>query len=344
MPEAKGKEVEEVLVEVTEVVEESNDDSPDLSSLSKEEIEIGKKHGLIKSGEVTDANDKKDAKSEADESTDTKEDTSKESEEDVVGDPATFEEMEEVLTKDSEKFHKKFTPNAKALYFKHKKERQERQRIAKEFDELKAGQELATIKEGANASKLKKINEALGSEDLTVEKLKAIIGEVEETAKEEPKAKEDARVTADKVYMQRVDLATQIGRSKYKNFDQISDLVQEMVKEDQDYASIVSNAFQGLYNNKVDEESVVEKVVKIAKLSPKFKELEGNVSNDKKEDVNRAIKNSNKKPSSASLGGSGKSSFKSEDTLTPEDVVNFSTTKWMTLSKKTRDRLLQESS
>ena len=73
-------------------------------------------------------------------------------------------------------------------------------------------------------------------------------------------------------------------------------------------------------------------------------ELEGNVSNDKKEDVNRAIKNSNKKPSSASLGGSGKSNFKSEDTLTPEDVVNFSTTKWMGLSKKTRDRLLQESS
>jgi hypothetical protein len=61
-------------------------------------------------------------------------------------------------------------------------------------------------------------------------------------------------------------------------------------------------------------------------------------------EVNRAIKNSNKKPSSASLGGSGKSNFKSEDTLTPEDVVNFNTSKWMSLSKKTRDRLLMEAS
>ena len=342
MSEDKGKK-EEVLVEVPEVVEEANE-TPDLSSLSKEEIEIGKKHGLIKDEKAADEKDSKDEKAEADDVSDNKESDDKEAEDDKESDPATFEEMEEVLNKDAEKFHKKFTPNAKALYFKHKKERQERQRIAKEFEELKGGQELAAVKEGANASKLKKINEALGSEDLTIEKLKAIIGEIEEPVKDESKAKEDAKVTADKVYMQRVDLATQIGRSKYKNFDQISDLVQEMVKEDQDYASIVSTAFQGLYNNKVDEEAVVEKVIKIAKLSPKFKELEANVSNDKKEDVNRAIKNSNKKPSSASLGGSGKSNFKSEDTLTPEDVVNFSTTKWMSLSKKTRDRLLQESS
>jgi hypothetical protein len=343
MPEAKGKEVEEVLVEVPTVVEETNE-SPDLTSLSKEEIEIGKKHGLIKDEDAKSEKSGEDDNAEKAEKPDADKSDDKESEEVEVGDPATFEEMEEVLNKDAEKFHKKFTPNAKALYFKHKKERQERQRIAKEFEELKAGSELASVKEGANASKLKKINEALGSEDLTIEKLKAIIGEIEEPVKDEPKAKEDAKVTADKVYMQRVDLATQIGRSKYKNFDQISDLVQEMVKEDQDYASIVSTAFQGLYNNKVDEEAVVEKVVKIAKLSPKFKELENNVSSDKKEDVNRAIKNSNKKLSSASLSGSGKSNFKSEDTLTPEDVVNFSTSKWMGLSKKTRDRLLQESS
>jgi hypothetical protein len=337
MSEDKSKKTEEVLIEVPEVAEETSE-AQDLSSLSKEEIELGKKHGLIKDEEVVDAKDSKD-EGKADKVTD-----SKESEEPEVGDPATFEEMEEVLNKDAEKFHKKFTPNAKALYFKHKKERQERQRIAKEFEELKAGQELAAVKESANSSKLKKINEALGSEDLTVEKLKAIIGDVEEPVKDEPKAKEDAKATADKVYMQRVDLATQIGRSKYKNFDQISDLVQEMVKEDQDYAGIISSAFQGLYNNKVDEDTVVEKVVKIAKLSPKFKELESNVSNDKKEEVDRAIKNSNKKLSSASLGGSGKSNFKSEDMLTPEDVVNFSTSKWMALSKKTRDRLLQESS
>jgi len=343
MSKDKGKEVEEVLIEVPEVVDETNE-ATDLDSLSKEEIEIGKKHGLIKDEENADEKDSKDEKAEADDATDDKESDGKEAEDDKESDPATFEEMEEVLNKDAEKFHKKFTPNAKALYFKHKKERQERQRIAKEFDELKAGTELASVKEGANASKLKKINEALGSEDLTIEKLKAIIGEIEEPVKDEPKVKEDAKVTADKVYMQRVDLATQIGRSKYKNFDQISDLVQEMVKEDQDYASIVSTAFQGLYNNKVDEEAVVEKVIKIAKLSPKFKELEANVSNDKKEDVNRAIKNSNKKLSSASLSGSGKSNFKSEDTLTPEDVVNFSTSKWMSLSKKTRDRLLMEAS
>lgn len=339
MSDEKGKENEEVLIEVPEVVEES-DESSDLSSLSPQEIEMGKKHGLIK-----DEDEDEDKGDEDEKSDEVKPKKDIEEVDDKTGDPATFEEMEEALNKDADKFHKKFSPNAKALYFKHKKERQERQRIAKEFDELKASQELASVKENVNSSKLKKINEALGSEDLTVEKLKAIIGEIEEAPKQdEAKSKESSKAYADKVYMQRVDLATQIGRSKYANFDKISDLVQEMVKEDQDYAGIISSAFQGLYNNKVDEDTVVEKVVKIAKLSPKFKELVENVAPDKKQEVDRAIKNSNKKQSSASLSGSGHSNFKSEDALTPEDVVNFSATKWMSLSKKTRDRLLQEAS
>ena len=60
----------------------------------------------------------------------------------------------------------------------------------------------------------------------------------------------------------------------------------------------------------------------------KFKELMNDASPEDKEKVNRAINNSKKKKSSASLGGSGNSIVKNESDLTPDDVVNMGVEKW----------------
>jgi chorismate mutase len=323
---------EEVLVEVNENVETNEEVSTE--GLSEPEIEMAKKHGLIKAEEKPAEEPKKEVEVKTEE---TKEDNGE------PVDPATFEEMDAVLEKDQEKFHKKFTPNAKALYFKHKKERNERQRLSKELETFKAEKDLDSVKNGASKAKLDKIKEALKGE-VTVEAILNIIGEEATTDKEATSNFEKQKqVEAEKVkqFNQRVGLAEQIGKSKYENFDQIADLAQEVAKSNPRFMKSLAEVFN---DTSIDEEAIVEEVVFIAQRNPKFKDLGKKASPEKQEEVTRAIANANKKPSTASLNGAGKSTFKSEDALTPEDVVNFSTDKWMKLSKKTRDRLLMEAS
>jgi hypothetical protein len=327
---------EEVLVEVPENIEE-NETSQDLSGLSTEELEIAKKHGLIEEKEDVKAEDDKA------EGEDKKEEKSED--DDTVLDPDSFEAMDKVLEEDKDKFHKKFTPNAKALYFKHKKERNERQRIAKELENVLAEKELSVVKESANKAKVNKIAEALKKENVTVEDLLKIIGDETAEPTEEVKRAEESKknIEAEKQrqYRQRMELAEQIGKSKYEDFDKIADLAKEVAEKNPRFMKSLGEVF---LDNNIDEEGIVEEVLFIAQRNPKFKDIAKKVDPKSKEEVSRAIKNSNKKPSTASLGSTGTSYLKSEDSLTPEDVVNFSTQKWMSLSKKTRDRLLMEAS
>lgn len=331
---------EEVMIEVPENVEE-NETSQDLSELSTEEVAIAKKHGLIK---------EEDKKEDGDEPEDDKEEAGDKKEEkpeddDTVLDPDSFEAMDKVLEEDKDKFHKKFTPNAKALYFKHKKERNERQRIAKELENVLAEKDLTAVKESANKAKVNKIAEALKKENVTVEDLLKIVGDEVPEVTDETKRAEESKKTIEaekqRQYKQRMELAEQIGKSKYENFDKIADLAKEVAEKNPRFMKSLGEVF---LDSNIDEEGIVEEVLFIAQRNPKFKDIAKKVDPKSKEDVSRAIKNSNKKPSSASLGSSGKANLKSEDALTPEDVVNFSTQKWMSLSKKTRDRILMEAS
>jgi hypothetical protein len=327
---------EEVLIEVPENTED-NETSQDLSGLSTEELEIAKKHGLIE--------EKEDVKAEDDKADGEDKKEEKPEDDDTVLDPDSFEAMDKVLEEDKDKFHKKFTPNAKALYFKHKKERNERQRIAKELENVLAEKELSAVKESANKAKVNKIADALKKENVTVEDLLKIIGDETAEPTEEVKRAEESKknIEAEKQrqYRQRMELAEQIGKSKYEDFDKIADLAKEVAEKNPRFMKSLGEVF---LDNNIDEEGIVEEVLFIAQRNPKFKDIAKKVDPKSKEEVSRAIKNSNKKPSTASLGSTGKANLKSEDSLTPEDVVNFSTQKWMSLSKKTRDRLLMEAS
>jgi hypothetical protein len=331
---------EEPLIEINEGEKEESDGSDgseDTEGMSQKEIDRAVELGLIKKDDLG-----KQDKPEADKSKveDKKDD-------DEVLDPDDFDKMEEVLNKDQEKFHKKFTPNAKALYFKSKKLKMRAQEAERKYEEAKASLELGSIKDGVSAAKLKQIKEALAGDDLTIEKIQAIIGDVEEkkddgrVSREEFDREQKAKAEATQSFNNRVALAEQIGRSKYENFDQIAILANEVVKDNKDYLEIIGKAFN---DRSIEEDVVVEKIVSFAKLHPKFKEVTKTASPEEREDVNRAIKNSNKPKSSASLGGSSKSIAKREDDLTPEDAANLDSKAWMSLKKSTRDRLLKEAS
>jgi hypothetical protein len=215
---------------------------------------------------------------------------------------------------------------------------------------LKSGHELAELKESVSAKRLSQIKEALADPDLTVEKLQAIIeggnaakGEEERFTKSELEAMQKKDVERSKkeqeVINSKVSLAEQIGRSKYNKFDDIVKIAEEVIKTDA--TGVKLEVFQkALLNKNIDEDQLADIVVDIARFSPKFKELGKAVSPDEQEKVDRAIKNSKKKISSASVGSSGGSRAVSESDLTPEDAVKMSKEQWSKLSKKTKDRLL----
>ena len=94
-----------------------------------------------------------------------------------------------------------------------------------------------------------------------------------------------------------------------------------------------------LVDKNIDETEIVDFVVDIAKLNKNYgKATEPNpVDKDK---VDRAIKNSKKKVSSASVSGGGGRRTVDEDDLTIEDAKSLSITQWSKLKESTRKRLL----
>jgi len=308
--------------------------------LNPQDLEIAKKHGMVEEGEEKE----KDGGDEKQPEPETKEDTgSEESEEESEEKELDFDEVE----KDEGKLDK-YNKNEKGLYFRWKKDKRLRQSAQKELEEMKASSELGSIKDSVSSKRLKAIEDALGKEDLTVDKIQALInGSVPEIPEEEKtytkseiedmRKAEDAKTTKQQEALSgRLALAEQIGKNEYDNFDDIVNLAQEVIKEDADYADILNKA---LYDPNVDEDKLVAKVVKIARVSPKFKDLGKKVSPEEKEKVDRAIKNS-KKRSSASLSRSGSSRMVNEDDLTAEDAARMNVTDYMKLKKSTRDRLL----
>ena len=84
-----------------------------------------------------------------------------------------------------------------------------------------------------------------------------------------------------------------------------------------------------------------DEIVHIAKLHPKFQEVSNSVDPENKEKVEKAVKNSKKKVSSASITGSGGSRTVNENDLTCEQIGKLSVAQYSKLSKKTRIRGLK---
>lgn len=322
--------IEEPKEEIQEEIEVNTD------GLSIEEIEAGKESGVIK----TDG--KKEAK---------KEDGHKEEgSEDKVLDPADFEEMEEAYNKDETKFHKNFTSNAKALYFKAKRNKQLRQEAQEEAETLKKEKEFLGLKEKSYQNQLKEIEDLIdkieaGDENITTSDIRKVLKlkkDIEEKVEDLKEEKKDDKSKKEEAYLaEKMKNAHLLGKSKYEDFDNIVALANEVVAQDKEIALIITKAYR---NPEVDEAELVEKIVKYAKLHPKFgeepkKEIESEKDSKK---VERILSNSQKKKSSASLTPNGGRREVSYDELTIDDVQHMTQEQWGKLPEQTRKRLLQE--
>jgi len=337
-------------VEIEIPIETPEETVYETEGLSKEELAMVEKHGLIpKTEEATDEHKKQpEVKSEEDSG-----DEKTEEDEAEILDPSSFEEMDDVFDKDEEKFHKKFTSNAKALYFQNKKNKNLRQELQKELDTYRAEKELGSIKDSVSSKKLAKINELLANPDnLTIEALQEALGtQVRDTdgtdkisraeLERELAQKKEIEEANSRAYADRIKLAEQIGRSKYDNFEQIATLAQEVI--DADKTGLKKKLLSEVFTNKdIDEAEIVNAVIEVAQFSQKFKDVVNNASSSDKENVNRAIKNSKKQVSSASISSSSNRKVINHDDLTIADIAGMTTEQYMKIPKKVRERVLSE--
>ena len=335
------------VIEVNEITE-AEPTAFATHGLLPEEVEMAEKHGLVdkEAKEVDESSkeeeDGKHEKQPEPETEDSKEDESEEKKDEVK---PTFDEVEA-----KEDNLKKYNPNEQALYWKWKSDKKKKQAAIKELEEVKANYELGTIKE---KSKLKKISEALRSDNITVEQLQEIIGDTVEKTDDAPLTRADLKQieserelktkqeqTANQQYAERLQTAEQIGKTKYDNFEELTKLAQEVVDSDKTntYKGVLDASFSDI---DIDEEQLVERVVTIAKLNPKYgKKSETQEPEKAESNVDRVIKNSKKKISSASVGKGGGMRAISHDDLTVEDAAKLTTAQWIKLPDAVRKRLL----
>lgn len=313
---------QENLVEIPEVSEEATEVISETDGMSDVEISECKELGLIpKEEEETIVEDKDKGVEE------------EETETEINTDPDNFEEMDTVLEKNEKKFHEKFTPNQKALYFKQKafkgklKDKvAENVALQKELDELKGI--------SSSKSKLDKIKELLSKEGLTVEEINEVIDKKDAPVEQKEVSQE---VVQAKIKQKQI-FAEKIGNAKYDNFKDIVTLADEVAKSKPHQFKLIYNAFT---DDSVDESAIVDIVVDVARLHPKYSELSGKKPEGKID--SRVEVNSKKKASSASIGSSKANRMVSESDLTEADVENLfenNRAAYNKLKPETIDRIL----
>jgi hypothetical protein len=358
---------EENTIEIEDAIEEGSQEEEKFSieGLIPEEVEMAKRHGLVEeekdgkkqhgeastSGDESGASNKESSKESSDK--EGEQDSEQEEESSKVGlvDNPTFEDVDN--NKDN---LKKYNPNEQALYWKYKSDKKKRQAAEEKLKEYESSIELNKVKELAYKNKVEKIQSLLGNEDLTVEQIQAIIaGEASANndnsrpvtfadleSMKSKEVEESKTVKAEQAaYNDRVSTAEEIGKSKYgENFEVYTTLAQEVMANDKTgmYQKMLGDSFN---DSDIDEVELVERVVTVAKLSPKFgKDVETTSESSENSNATRAIKNSKKKPSSASIASSGSKRNVSYADLTVEDAARLTTKQWNKIPKEHRDRLL----
>lgn len=349
MDSATNDKIEKTAVEIEDIVK-SEPDEFKVDGLLPQEVKMAEKHGLVKKFEEKpkqtdlvkepDGEHKELPKSEAKEN-------SEEVKEEKLEVKSTFEDVE----KDEGKI-KQYNPNEQALYWKWKSDKRKRQDAVKEKEDLKAQLELNQVKELSYAGKLAKIKQALKGDSLTVEMIQEILGdEKAETeapitkselarieSEKETKAKEKERLGKERA--ERIETAEKIGKTRYQNFEELTKLAEEVVSSDKTgtYRDVLQAAF---LDTEIDENDLIERVVTIAKLNPNYGKKSEPKESDTK-DVDRAITNSKKKISSATVGSGGNIRTISHDDLTVDDAAKLTSEQWRKLPDSVRKKLLMQ--
>lgn len=322
MPEER--EDEQIVIDESEKIEESNEEQFSIEGLTDNEVDLAKQHGFIK--------EEKDGEHEEQPKSKTEVEDKKEEVEESDEKPS-FEDVDK-----DEKLIDNYNKNEKALYWKWKTDKHKRQEAQKEVEDLRNKFNEA-VKSGASGKKLEKIKELLNNPDsLTIELLQSVIDEKAEPEKKE--SEEDNTQAINQRIAIKAQFAEKIGTAKYDNFKEISDLAKEVIAADTSntYQKLIDESF---LNDDVDENMLVERVVSIARMSPKFNEITNQVRPEDKEKANRIIENSKKKQSSASLSGASGKRIISESELTFDQATKLSTEQWNKLKPTTRERILK---
>ena len=252
--------------------------------------------------------------------------------------------MHEIYEKQPEKFRelprniKALYHNSKGLYKRAKIEEQKRSDLEKKI-------EYDSLHNKVNGIKIQKIQDALKADKITVEDLEAIIvGSKPETRPEPEDDKADEQKRQAEFVQSRIAEADKLGRTEYEDFDNIVVLAQSVLSQKPRQAKLLQDA---LIDETVSEKDLVDMVVDIARLNKDFgkkaEKEEGPVhAGPTDEKVDRMIKNSQKKPTSASLGGGSGNRTKSYDDLTAEDVTRMSLDDYKKLPEAVRRRLKEE--
>lgn len=322
---------EEIVIEDEKEQTSDTDGNIDIEGLGEGQIELAKQHGLYKE-EVKEENNKKEEVKSDD---DVKNDSESSEKDNKSEENVTLEDIEK-----DENLLKKFDKKQQAFYWKWKSDRYKRQEAQKKAEELEK-----KIKEfqdnNPSSSKIKKIKDLLtnSSDEVTIEQLLSIVDEqedVSDTKKEEKVSQENSRSEQNKIMM-KAEFAQKLGAAKYDNFEEMTLLAKEVSESDATgvYKKILEDSF---INDDVDENVLVERVVSIARMSPKFADITNQIKSDK--EVDRVLNNSKKKVSSASVNGAGGKRIISESELTVAQAAKLPLEKWNKLKEETRRRIL----
>lgn len=297
---------EETVVEQTE------------ETLTKEELADVEKLGLNKK-EDDEHQEQPDAKTK---------DNTKEKEEEVDEHP-TFEQIDQ-----NKDLLKKYNKNEQALYWKYKSDRRKRQEAEESAEELKAKLELNSVREQDYKSKIQKAIELIKDEnkDLTAAELLKVLDY--ESVNEKVKEVEKKETTDQEKFQKRIAFIEEMGKAQHEDFDNLIEMAKEVVTTIPRYQMFFR---QLLVDPSIDAQDVIDEVIEIAKKNPKFSKGKEASAADK-EKVEKAIKNSAKKTSSASVS-SGGNRIIPESELTLADAAKLSVEQWRKLKPETKKRL-----
>jgi hypothetical protein len=375
------------------------------AGLSKGEIEIAKKQGLVKGesdGDKGDsgngdtnkssANKSADGPTKAEGESDGKKKEEKEERNRVLTKGKSPEQIisdigeKGALTPDQEQvLMASLTQNGQAMYWAQKKERQKRQRLEAERTEdgAKKQKEIDDLKaQLAEARKPKKTEEdPLGIETeepaeevdpdkkpLTREDLDKIEAEKKAKADEDTKKFEERkREVNDALNTQQEEARERYGAEEFDGaLGYVNEILTkantgtlaELYPDPRQHSRVIRKAvdllkaFAQADSFEAGDFNAADMTYELAKEHPKYKPAtkKSNANGNKNgetgadgnpEDVDRALKNANRRGSSATLNGSGSRRVVLEE-LTHDQAVKVPLKTWNKLPAATRERLLQE--
>ncbi len=312
------------------------------------------------------SDDKEEKKEEKKEDKDTKENKYENTTEDELtgqildGKEPTIEELDK---------YKSFTPNVRRLYRQQKRYQERAQ--SSELAQAKLNATIKKLKEtsGTTDGRIAALTELMAgdADEITQDAIQEILKSDVKSDKKDPnkpitQKDLDDKATKDKADKDEADdkakeIASNLkiqydeGKDRFgeDEFNTAMDLADEVVKNDKTnvYAQRLMDAASN--PNPEPGQGAADVAMAIAKLHPDFgkpvekteKKDEKEPSKEEKNKVEKIIKNAEKNPSSAAVGGGAKK-IVSYDDLTPDDVINLTPEQWKNIPDNVRERLLQE--